>query len=351
MDGRVKTLHPHIHGGLLARRGVDDAVLDEHGIGAIDLLGRESLSVRGDDGAARIAPTPRRSRTSTSAARRCCAPPRRITSTSPSSSITPTTTPCSRRSRTAGVPARDAPRARDQGVQPHGPLRRGDQPLPAHAQRDARRLAEPAAAQLAAHAAAALRREPASARRALPHVRARAGHGRARAAAAGQGAVVQQPRRRRCRVQGRQGVRRGGVRDREAREPVRHRNGGLAGRPPISSRIAPTRPRRSAASSRSIAPLDQVVGGSDRRPAVRRGHHRARGRQGGARARSRRSQASACSRPGWPTASSAAREPSFELKTIEGGLLVQSTDDGRVDVATAKVVTQRAADARASCAI
>ena len=27
MDGRVKTLHPHIHGGLLARRGVDDAVL------------------------------------------------------------------------------------------------------------------------------------------------------------------------------------------------------------------------------------------------------------------------------------------------------------------------------------
>jgi phosphoribosylaminoimidazolecarboxamide formyltransferase/IMP cyclohydrolase len=38
MDGRVKTLHPRIHGGLLARRGVDDAVLLEHGIGAIDLL-------------------------------------------------------------------------------------------------------------------------------------------------------------------------------------------------------------------------------------------------------------------------------------------------------------------------
>ena len=44
---------------------------------------------------------------------------------------------------------------------------------------------------------------------------------------------------------------------------------------------------------------------------------------------------------GWPTASSAAREPGFELKTIEGGLLVQSTDDGRVDIATAKVATQR----------
>ena len=27
MDGRVKTLHPHIHGGLLARRGVDDGIV------------------------------------------------------------------------------------------------------------------------------------------------------------------------------------------------------------------------------------------------------------------------------------------------------------------------------------
>ena len=38
MDGRVKTLHPKIHGGLLARRGRDDAVMREHGIAAIDLL-------------------------------------------------------------------------------------------------------------------------------------------------------------------------------------------------------------------------------------------------------------------------------------------------------------------------
>lgn len=38
MDGRVKTLHPVIHGGLLGRRGIDDAVMDEHGIEAIDLL-------------------------------------------------------------------------------------------------------------------------------------------------------------------------------------------------------------------------------------------------------------------------------------------------------------------------
>jgi phosphoribosylaminoimidazolecarboxamide formyltransferase / IMP cyclohydrolase len=38
MDGRVKTLHPKIHGGLLGRRGTDDAVMATHGIAPIDLL-------------------------------------------------------------------------------------------------------------------------------------------------------------------------------------------------------------------------------------------------------------------------------------------------------------------------
>ncbi|MGH8295543.1 MAG: bifunctional phosphoribosylaminoimidazolecarboxamide formyltransferase/IMP cyclohydrolase [Steroidobacteraceae bacterium] len=38
MDGRVKTLHPKIHGGLLGRRGIDDAVMARHGIQPIDLL-------------------------------------------------------------------------------------------------------------------------------------------------------------------------------------------------------------------------------------------------------------------------------------------------------------------------
>jgi phosphoribosylaminoimidazolecarboxamide formyltransferase/IMP cyclohydrolase len=38
MDGRVKTLHPRIHGGLLARRGLDDAARAEHGIELIDVL-------------------------------------------------------------------------------------------------------------------------------------------------------------------------------------------------------------------------------------------------------------------------------------------------------------------------
>ena len=40
MDGRVKTLHPAVHGGLLAIRGAEDHVasMDEFNIGAIDLL-------------------------------------------------------------------------------------------------------------------------------------------------------------------------------------------------------------------------------------------------------------------------------------------------------------------------
>jgi phosphoribosylaminoimidazolecarboxamide formyltransferase/IMP cyclohydrolase len=38
MDGRVKTLHPKVHGGILGRRGMDDEVMQAHGIQPIDLL-------------------------------------------------------------------------------------------------------------------------------------------------------------------------------------------------------------------------------------------------------------------------------------------------------------------------
>lgn len=38
MDGRVKTLHPKVHGGILARRGMDEAVMDENNISAIDMV-------------------------------------------------------------------------------------------------------------------------------------------------------------------------------------------------------------------------------------------------------------------------------------------------------------------------
>ncbi|MDJ0833305.1 MAG: bifunctional phosphoribosylaminoimidazolecarboxamide formyltransferase/IMP cyclohydrolase [Gammaproteobacteria bacterium] len=38
MDGRVKTLHPKVHGGILGRRGIDDEVMQQHQIQPIDLV-------------------------------------------------------------------------------------------------------------------------------------------------------------------------------------------------------------------------------------------------------------------------------------------------------------------------
>src|SRR5687767_3986057 len=40
MDGRVKTLHPALHGGILARRDRPDdlAALDRHGLALVDLV-------------------------------------------------------------------------------------------------------------------------------------------------------------------------------------------------------------------------------------------------------------------------------------------------------------------------
>jgi phosphoribosylaminoimidazolecarboxamide formyltransferase/IMP cyclohydrolase len=38
MDGRVKTLHPKVHGGILARRGIDDEVMAANGIQGIDMV-------------------------------------------------------------------------------------------------------------------------------------------------------------------------------------------------------------------------------------------------------------------------------------------------------------------------
>ena len=38
MDGRVKTLHPKVHGGILGRRGQDDAIMAQHDISPIDMV-------------------------------------------------------------------------------------------------------------------------------------------------------------------------------------------------------------------------------------------------------------------------------------------------------------------------
>ena len=38
MDGRVKTLHPKVHGGILGRRGIDDAIMAANAIKPIDMV-------------------------------------------------------------------------------------------------------------------------------------------------------------------------------------------------------------------------------------------------------------------------------------------------------------------------
>ena len=38
MDGRVKTLHPKVHGGILSRREIDQEVMSDNGIKEIDLV-------------------------------------------------------------------------------------------------------------------------------------------------------------------------------------------------------------------------------------------------------------------------------------------------------------------------
>ena len=77
MDGCVKTLHRKVHGGILGRRGQDDAIMEEHQIRPIDMVkfvnlypfaqtvAREGCSLEDAVG------------TSISAARPWCAPPLR----------------------------------------------------------------------------------------------------------------------------------------------------------------------------------------------------------------------------------------------------------------------------------
>jgi hypothetical protein len=38
MDGRVKTLHPKIHGAILERRGIDDDIMQQHQIASIYMV-------------------------------------------------------------------------------------------------------------------------------------------------------------------------------------------------------------------------------------------------------------------------------------------------------------------------
>ena len=107
LDGRVKTLHPMVHAGLLARRDLADhaAALEEYGIAPIDLLVVNLYPFEATVAAGARLRTPA-SRTSTSAARRCCARRRRTTASSPSSPTSRTTRPSSPSSSGTAAPPR-----------------------------------------------------------------------------------------------------------------------------------------------------------------------------------------------------------------------------------------------------
>ncbi len=193
MDGRVKTLHPRVHGGLLARRDEPEhmAQAEEHGIGMIDMVvvnlypfeatvakpdvtvgrgDREHRHRRAVDAALARRRTSRRSRSSPT-------PPLRRRS-SPRCART-TARPRSRRAgalRDARSSARRARTTARSARTCRAPARRRSRP------RLRFRLRE--------GAGPALRREPAPAGGVLPLRRRAGAHARARRAAARQGALA-----------------------------------------------------------------------------------------------------------------------------------------------------------------
>jgi hypothetical protein len=82
LDGRVKTLHPKVHGGILARRDFPEhvAALEQHGIPTIDMVVVESVSVQQTVAKAECS-LKMRLRTSISAAQPCCAHRQKIIKT------------------------------------------------------------------------------------------------------------------------------------------------------------------------------------------------------------------------------------------------------------------------------
>ena len=243
LDERVKTLHPKIHGGLLADRGKDShlADLERHEIAAVRSRRLEPLPVprtaghrhdrhrRPGDGArggeeprvghGRHEPRAVRARSSTS---------------------------CARNDGT--VERGDATRVRARSVRAHGRVRRRDRAVAA-----GRRVAPAASGRRARtlRRDAALRREPAPAQR-----RATAGAGRTswwdtvHAARRARAVVPQLLRHRRGVAARARPRRRPGVRDHQAREPVRRRGRERRSPTRTNARSSATSVPRSAASSR-----------------------------------------------------------------------------------------------------
>ena len=240
LDGRVKTLHPKVHAGILADRRLESHVAaarrPRHR--AVRPRGLEPLPVRPDRHLGRLARRVRRAdrhRRSVDGAGGGQEPPvgrdrdlaRRLR----------------RRAGRGGrgrLHARAAQAAGRRGVRPHRGVRRAGGVVDgqrAHRHQRRHRLPGVHRRDLAAPGGAPLRREPAPAGRALRPLARRARRGRA---AARQGDVLQQLRRHRRRPPGGQRLRRADGGDHQARQPVRHRDRRRRRRgPPQGARLRP----------------------------------------------------------------------------------------------------------------
>ena len=240
LDGRVKTLHPKIHGGILARRDEPAHIAALEGARHRPRRrgGGEPLPVRGQGREGRVlrrGPGERRHRRAHHAAGGGQELPARGGGGGPGrlpAGARAARPPGRHRSRHAALP-------RAEGVPPHRALRGRHRGLFRPGRGEGRRLRgggvgrrlplspEPL---LREGPGPALRREPAPARGLLQRPRLHAllrGRG---AQAAGQGALVQQhPRPGRGLAPGHR-VPRARLRDREAHQPLRHRGGGEAPR-------------------------------------------------------------------------------------------------------------------------
>ena len=242
MDGRVKTLHPRLYAGLLARR--DERRAPARGGRAGDRAGRprvrEPVPVRADRRARR-----RRARQEVIENIDIGGPTMIRAAAKNSAFAAVVVDPADyervlaelRASGRAAVARRRRKQLAAKAFALHRALRRGDRD--AGSRRRPRGLPADLARRLREGDRPALRREPPPA--APPSTRASAradAPARGREPAARQGAVVQQPARPQRGARAGRGVRRAGVRDRQAQQPVRLR---ASPRAPATPTSAPSR--------------------------------------------------------------------------------------------------------------
>ena len=343
LDGRVKTLHPKVHGGILARRDLPAhvAALAAHGIPTIDLVVVNLYPFRADGRQARLhvgrrhrehrhrRPVDGACRSEELAARRHRRRPRRLRGRPGRVEI---------RRRRAGRCDALSPDA--QGIRAHRVLRWRDRQLADRARRRRRGAGFPGLVPFRRRQGAgdALRRESAPVGRLLSRRNAGARLDLHLPAAAGQGTLVQQCRRQRRRVGMRQDVRRTRPAS-SSSTPIR-----AAWRlPPTRSprtgaRSRPTRRRRSAASSRSTAPSTPPRSKRCRRSSWKSSSRPATRPMRSPRSRKR--STCACSRCRCRRAGTIAN--AWDMKRVGGGFLVQSPDARNVAASELKVVTARA---------